>query len=298
MSNVVKFIAHWEPREFLDIILNMDADPMKQVLKLFGGRHKVINLLSIYFEANPEYTTNDQYGDLFKYILFDCSEAKTYREDWDNLWDTIKDLPLKFLVDALECYPPGKRNQNGADVALSYILWNKYRTSELTPEIYEQLKDLFEDTPKDFETFKEKQHYIDELKLFNDPDFLYNNYTNISFETKEILNLLKEVVISRKLDTPEKISTFLNIVDWFAPKNSFDRKYQDAFILEIFESDDESGEDMWSESSIDLWKEKFYNVDFDFTNSDTINSCIKDSVQQESDHISKMLEINPNYRHD
>ena len=97
-TNLTKLIAQWEPKEFLDIILGLDVEPLKQVLKLFGGRNRVIHILSIYFKSNPEYLDNEQYRDLFQSILFECSGSDTYSEDWEKLWDTLQVLPLKFML--------------------------------------------------------------------------------------------------------------------------------------------------------------------------------------------------------
>lgn len=287
-----------EESEFLHKLHGMDIDSLKQVLELFGGRHQLITDLVKYFKTEPTKLENDKIKEVFIEILFDCSSDTTYVKDWDHLWARIESLPLGFLIEALETYPPGRHCDNNSDVALNYIMWHRYGTNTLNSKIYEELKDLFDGEPEDFAKFKLKQHYIDELLLFNDIDFLNNNYTDVSFETKEILDLLKQVVIGRKLDTPGKLFQFLSLVDWYAPKNSFDRKYKDTFVLELFESDDGSGEDMWSETSVELWREHFYGIDFDWSCSEAITDQIKDSIQRESNHISKMLEINPNYRHD
>ena len=100
----------------------------------------------------------EKYIDVFGEILFEHSGSSTYFEDWDNYWDKIKDLPLKILVDLLLIYKPGKHRESHEDVALNYLLSNKYNESEATLEIYEELKDYFiDEQPEEFIKFREKK---------------------------------------------------------------------------------------------------------------------------------------------
>lgn len=293
------FKADITPTKFLDKIMGLDDGPLLMVLDLFGGRESVIDILLKYFEERPDELGDANILNSFDQILFRCSGNETYVQDWDLLWDKLENLPIGILIHLLESNPPGKRNQNCSDVALNYLLSNKYNKSEATLEIYEELKDYFiDEQPEEFIKFREKQHFINELKLFNDLNFIEDKYTEINFEINEIKELLKEIVISRKLENLHQIKLFLTLVNWYAPKNSFDRKYKDAFVLEIFEVDDNSGIPMWSDEVIDLWKEEFYNIDFDWSNSEIIKDQINSSCKNEANYISEQLKINPNYRHD
>lgn len=289
--------------DFLDSLFEIgeiSSYALKESLNLFGGRSVVMQLIFNFFTAEPDNLENANYISIYQDILFGCSDNKSYEEDWDEVWWLVKDLPLKFIVDSLESYPPGKGGSS-ADKALSYLLSKKYNisfASDLTKEIYEELSDLFYDEPEAFKKFKKVQHFLDELLEFNDPRWLYETYSEFSFDKEVILELLKKVVETRKLDTPEKLNVFLGMVKYYAPENSFSRKYRDAFVLEIFEANDQSGIDTWSEESIAMWKDEFYNIDFEWSNSEVIKDQINDSHKQEANHISEQLKINPNYRHD
>lgn len=289
--------------DFLDAMIKIEdisSYALKESLNLFGGRNTVMQLLFNFFTTEPDKLENSNYISIYQSILFCCSDNNSYEEDWDEVWWLVKDLPLKFIVDSMESYPPGKSGSS-ANKALSYLLSKKYNihfTSGLTKEIYEELSDLFYDEPEAFKEFKKVQYFMDELLEFNDPRWLYETYSEFSFDKEAILELLKRVVETRKLDTPEKLSIFLGMVKYYAPENSFDRKYGDAFVLEIFEANDDSGIDTWSEESIQMWKDEFYNIDFEWSNSEVIKDQINDSHKQEANHISEQLKINPNYRHD
>lgn len=146
--------------DFLDTLINVEKVSqyaLKESLKLFGGRNIVIQLLFNFFTAEPDKLKEpyNEYVEIYKSILFDCSDNKFYNEDWDEIWDIVKDLPLKFIVDCLECYPPGKRNIPAADRALSFLLNNKYYSS-LTKDIYKELKSLFESEPSSFLEFSKR----------------------------------------------------------------------------------------------------------------------------------------------
>ena len=273
---------------FLDKLPGMDVEPLKRVMEMFGGRDFVINTLVEYFstESESKKLGNEQIKEVVMSILFDCSGNATYKKDWDSLWDTIKGLPLSFLVEALLTYPPGRHCDDSADVALSYILWNKYGTNEVTAKIYEELKDHFgDDVPHDFSKFVQKKHFIDELLLFNDLNYIEENFKEIDFDKEEILQLLKQVALTRKLGSYEKFSRFIRLINWYKPQNVFAKKYGDAFVLEIYEVDDESGIEMW------------YNIDFS-TSSEWLKEVIAGDIKKEADHISEQLKINPLYRHD
>ena len=292
------FKADVTPAKFLDKIMGLDDGPLLMVLDLFGGRESVIDILLKYFDERPDELGDANILNPFDQILFRCSGNETYVQDWDLLWDKLENLPIGILIYLLESNPPGKRNQNCSDVALNYYMWKKHSSNTITKEIYLELKDAFDGEPEEFKKFRKVQHFIDEVSEFTDPGWLFQNYSEFSFDKEEILGILKQPIINRKLDTLEKLSIFLRMVRFFAPQNSFDRKYKDAFVLELFEIDDQSGIEMWSEESIKLWKEEFYDIDFDWSNSEIIKDQIDSSCKTEANYISEQLKINPNYRHD
>ena len=292
------FKADITPAKFLDKIMGLDDGPLLMVLDLFGGRESVIDILLKYFDERPDELGDANILNSFDQILFRCSGNETYVQDWDLLWDKLENLPIGILIYLLESNPPGKRNQNCSDVALNYYMWKKHSSNTITKEIYLELKDAFDGEPEEFKKFRKVQHFIDEVSEFTDPGWLFQNYSEFSFDKEEILGILKQPIINRKLDTLEKLSIFLRMVRFFAPQNSFDRKYKDAFVLELFEIDDQSGIEMWSEESIKLWKEEFYDIDFDWSNSEIIKDQIDSSCKTEANYISEQLKINPNYRHD
>lgn len=292
------FKADITPAKFLDKIMGLEDGPLLMVLDLFGGRESVIDILLKYFDERPDELGDANILNSFDQILFRCSGNETYVQDWDLLWDKLENLPIGILIYLLESNPPGKRNQNCSDVALNYYMWKKHSSNTITKEIYLELKDAFDGEPEEFKKFRKVQHFIDEVSEFTDPGWLFQNYSEFSFNKEEILGILKQPIINRKLDTLEKVEVYLRMVRFFAPQNSFDRKYRDAFVLELFEVEDDSGVEMWSEEVIELWKEEFYDVDFNYTNSEIIKDQIDSSCKTEANYISEQLKINPNYRHD
>ena len=97
---------------------------------------------------------------------------------------------------------------------------------------------------------------LKKLSNINSPDSL-----NINSSEKEILETFKEIVISRKIEEPDHLNLFLNLISWYSSKLN---KPQDTFVLEIFNANDDSGIPIWNDESIELWKFKFPNINFDF----------------------------------
>ena len=103
------------------------------------------------------------------------------------------------------------------------------------------------------------ENFLNNLKKLSNidgPDSL-----NINSSEKEILETFKEIVISRKIEEPDHLNLFLNLISWYSSKLN---KPQDTFVLEIFNANDDSGIPMWNDESIELWKFKFPNINFDF----------------------------------
>lgn len=234
-------------------------------------------------------------------IIFDDDDFRSYKESWSN-WEsimvTLSDaILLQWLID----FKPGKRSEECLDVALNWLMYNKYGVhyfDDLSGDIQKSLIVLFiDDLPEEIKKFKEKNHFIDEMVLFQDFDFLDNNIIKFDFEVNEIKEILCQIVKDGKIDTIEKLKNLCSYIKAFKPKNSFDRKYGDAFVLEIFESIESVGSDKWSDEFISVWKEEF-NIDFEWVNLDTVRDNINTSCAKESKYIDEQLKINPNYRHD
>lgn len=286
--------------EILDALAGIDSSTLTSILKILGGRNNLIDFLVEYFKEFPNDLKNDQKNEVFQYILFECSGSSTYREDWEELWPKLEDLPLGFLVDALQAYKPGKNGADAEDVAVSWLLSWKYNTNEVTQEIYNELVQYFDkdSLPEALDKFKKREHYINELCLFEDLDFIEDNYTYFDFDKEEISEILKGIILARKLDDPIKLSIFLALVEWYAPKkNPFGPQYRKEFILEIIQVDDESGIEMFSENSWEKIREEFYDIDFEIS-AEMVKDSNQQMIQDECNHITKMQKINPNYRHD
>lgn len=234
-------------------------------------------------------------------IIFDDDEYPTYKEVWSN-WEsimvTLSDaILLQWLID----FKPGKHSEECLDVALNWLMYNKYGVyyfDDLSGDIQKSLIVLFiDDLPKEIKKFNEKIHFIDEMVLFQDFDFLDNNIIKFDFEVNEIKEILCQIVKDGKINTIEKLKNLCSYIKAFKPKNSFDRKYGDAFVLEIFESIESIESDEWSDEFISVWKEEF-NIDFEWVNLDTVRDNINTSCAKESKYIDEQLKINLNYRHD
>ena len=101
--------------------------------------------------------------------------------------------------------------------------------------------------------------FLNDLKTICDLDHLDGLDVNTSEE--EILEIFKKIVISRKIEEPDQLNLFLNLISWNSSKLN---KPQDTFVLEIFNANDDSGIPMWNNESIKLWKFAFPNINFDF----------------------------------
>ena len=292
-----------EVNDFLSLLAGMEDAPVEAVLKLFGGRIKIIGILIHYFIKNPENLNDRNTYDTFKQILFSVSGNETYEEDWDILWDKLKFLNIQIIVKLLEEHTPKRRHEKTEDAALRYLLEKRFfktNIAMLTEHniiIYNEIKDLFEVEPEALKLFRKKKFFVDKVLEFKEDDLkiIYDNYSEYKFETDEILEILKNSVESFKIDTTEKLSIFLNLVRFYAPINSFDRKYRDAFILEIYEAHPDEG---WNETMLALWQDEFYNVKFNTICSAEVKDQIQDRNSEEAKHIGDMNKKYPNYRHD
>ena len=109
--------------------------------------------------------------------------------------------------------------------------------------------------------------FLNDLKTLCDLDHLDGLDVNTSEE--EILGIFKKIVISRKIEEPDQLNLFLNLISWNSSKLN---KPQDTFVLEIFNANDDSGIPMWNNESIKLWKFAFPNIDFDFIKDESMGT--------------------------
>ena len=109
--------------------------------------------------------------------------------------------------------------------------------------------------------------FLNDLKTICDLDHLDGLDVNTSEE--EILEIFKKIVISRKIEEPDQLNLFLNLISWNSSKLN---KPQDTFVLEIFNANDDSGIPMWNDESIELWKFKFPNINFDFIKDESMET--------------------------
>lgn len=285
--------------EFLTILQKFDdTDSNEAFLKMFGGHIEVTKKILEYYtlpenlESLNEYF--EQIGDLIFGMGFD-----TYIETWKYWEDLLVKIPNHVLINWLLDFKPGKRNELDVDVALNWLLTNKF-DGEITDKNFPELEELFSktDIPKDLEKFIKEKHFINELELFEDIGFIYEEYTNNPLNQNISLKILKSIIQNRKLDSFHKLYIFNNLVKWYAPSKNISNidKYK-AFILEIFETDDGSGINMFSDEMFAIIEEEFSDIDFNNC-SDYHKDIYQTKVKNEADHISKMNSEFPLYRHD
>ena len=109
------------------------------------------------------------------------------------------------------------------------------------------------------------ENFLNNLKKLSNVD----DNLDVNSSEKEILETFKNIVISRKIEEPDHLNLFLNLISWYSSKLN---KPQDSFILEIFNTNDDSGIPMWNNESIELWKFKFPNINFDFIKDDLMEN--------------------------
>lgn len=289
--------------DFLDKISNFTTE-IDKAIALFGEKKKIIEeALNYLLENDIEENKREIYFEVIGILIFDNSDNRTYREDWEEYNYLLKKVPNDILIDWLYTYKPGKHREEASELALDWFLNNKFE-GELTLENSKILLEIFEeydeqDIPEKLETFKKKNHFVNELNLFQDLNFLEENYTKFSFDKKEILEILKYITLERKINNFDGMATFINLIKWYAPsKNPFGPDYRKEFILEILNTLPEDGIQSWSDEALEFIKDSFYDIDFENDDLEFIKMNNKLIIQNEADHISKMLKINPNYRHD
>lgn len=109
------------------------------------------------------------------------------------------------------------------------------------------------------------ENFLNNLKKLSNVD---DNF-DVNANEEEILGIFKNIVISRKIEEPDHLNLFLNLISWYSSKLN---KPQDTFVLEIFNVDDDSGIPMWNNESIELWKFAFPNINFDFIKEESMET--------------------------
>lgn len=300
MQNVTELNSKISIPNFLDDIHKIECDDsLKIILELFGGRFYIVNTLLDFLSDSNNYSVLEERYDLIGKILFELSDKETYKEDWEEFHEKLLKIPDNILLNWLLDYKPGKIKDDAEDIALDWLVTNQFN-GKLTNENFKILKDLFQiaDTPKELITFEKNMHFIDELKLFEDLSFIDKSYTSFSFETNEILEILKNIVINRKLGDFGHLELFMRLVKWYAPTKSImdSHKYR-AFVLEVFEADDDSGVEMFSTNTFQIIQEYFHDINF-MDSADEHKQMYQIKVEDEANYISKMQSQYPNYRHD
>ena len=272
----------------------------KILLEKLGGVELLVNKIVAEYKDIPP--TNDSLKDIYILgeLIFSTVGSSTYAEDWDKWFEYLRPLPVGYLIMLISNWCPKRHCDELSDSTLSYLL-SCYYNSDLTQQIYDEISEFFEREelePTLFEQFKKKIHFIDELALFDDVSFIEKSYTDFSFETTEILEILKGIILARKLNDFNQIELFIRLVKWYAPSKSVLDTYKyRSFVLEVFETDDESGVEMFSTNTFQIIQEYFYDVNFMDT-SDEIKQLYQITVENEANHISSMQKKYPNYRHD
>lgn len=287
--------------QLLEILELCESEALAKVLlgKLGGVELLVDKIVSEYKDVPP---TEDSLKDIYILgeLIFSTLGSDTYVEDWDKWFEHLRPLPAGYLIMLLSNWCPKRHRDELDDSVLSYLL-SCYYNSDLTQQIYDEISEFFEKEdlePTMFEQFKKKIHFRDELALFDDVSFIENYYTNFSFETTEILEILKGIILARKLNDFNQIELFIRLVKWYAPSKSVFNTYNyKAFVLEVFETDDESGVEMFSSTTLQMIHDYFYDVNFMDT-SDEIKQLYQITIEDEANHISYMQKKYPNYRHD
>ena len=287
--------------DFLENINKVECDDsLKIIINLFGGRLLVVNTILNYFSNQDTYPVLEERFDLIGKIIFDLSDSRTYLEDWEYFNEKfIEVIPDNILLNWLLDYKPGNRKSEAEDVALDWLVNNSFG-GKLTSKNFPIIKELFEitDTPKELDKFEKRVHFIDELKLFEDLSFIDNTYTNFNFDKEEILEILRGIVIARKLTDFNHLEIFMQLVKWYAPtKSVMDTHKYKAFVLEVFEAEDDSGVELFSSNTFQIIQEYFYDVDF-MDCADEHKHLYQIKIEDEANHISRMQSQYPNYRHD
>lgn len=274
-----------------------DSNDRRPLLELIGRKFFIGECIELFLENGT--FAKENYS-IFNEILFDDNfQGETELEMWDEFWlDGLNKFPLEYLVETMLKHPPCYRSRRSSDESLDYLLRRYYQVSEVDSLNDNQIEELanlfdeFDEIPSELNEYKNKKEFETKILEFKDIDYIVNHYNEISYdEIKVIKELLCTVADSGNINK-DNMNIFCSIIEWYAPKNMFGRKYRDVFVLSIFESNIN-----WTEEEYDIFDDYFYNVNFDEC-AQMYQDIINQSYDDESKYISDKLKINPNYRHD
>ena len=253
---------------------------------------------------NPEVFRGTFNTDLIWELMLDDPEVKNTNEAWtrysrliNRLWNNHMDLFLNlFEYDA----PSYKKEDTTVEWLLEEVYGGR-KIQDLETKEITKIMELYDDESypqilADYILENQFQNWL--INFDTKHEFVYENYTTIKCNTFDIKEALKNVVINRKIHNTRILNDFFWVVDWFAPdKNLFGPNYRKEFILEIFQANDNSGVPMWSEEIFQIIKEHYYDIDFE-DSFEMVRDLNRDKIKEEVNHIKKMTELNPLYRHD
>jgi len=222
---------------------------------------------------------------------------RTYSETWnewivpelDDRRKQNKHVSYELVLYLLNNWSPGPHKWDIQDV-----IEDKYMEgmghSSLNNIPKEELQYIEEEygLPKEWKKSNEIDHFIDELNLFEDFDFLETFLDNNWYELRD--RKIKEELISLVLNgkANKNLEFFLKLVDNAKPAKDMFRPYHKEYITDILEEFN-GDEEEW-----EIIREKFYDVDFEVP----YKEIIRDSVQSECRYIDEQTKKNPMYRHD
>jgi hypothetical protein len=172
-------------------------------------------------------------------------------------------------------------------VSFRYIFELKTEES-LTMEILE-IYDDYDGLPEKYKEKLDNMKIIPNVISMKDLTFIENNFKDINYNRdEEIVCILRECVANSETDN--QADQVIRMIDWFKPSSgAFEKNKQCAFICSVLNDQ----EYFWNKFE-DKIKEEFYYVDFEFDYEGMYQMQIEDEVN----HITKMTEKYPNYRHD
>jgi hypothetical protein len=224
---------------------------------------------------------------------------KHYVSVWENLIPIIqKNFPhinYEKILFGLYNFKPGKINENFSNILENFYL--QIFSFEINNIPKEQLMYIEKEfgLPNSWQTYFSKSKFILDLENFSDNQdsikaFIakYSIEDFNSSEKKELQSKLINIGESSCISSEKLLNFFIEVVDWAAPKPDPFRPNQKAYVQNIFCTFN------GDQNMMRIITEHYYNIDFDMPYTQIVNA----SVKAEANHISKMIEKFPNYRHD
>ena len=280
-------VKEWSIKIIPEILANLSY---KIILNLYNEDKKLITEISLEMLERTS-DPNIWYDILEKLMNFE----RTYKDCWDD-WiipeirnRQEKDLSITYgwILYGLDCFGPGKHKDSVVDLIEEYVPRIFRQPVENLPFDLIEFIDENYSSPYSWKVIFNKLELIKELELFENYDKIYELMIQYpALETTEVKQTL--IQISKSGVAKKNFDLFLRIVDDYSPTRfSISNKYE-IFITDIF------NEGNWTEEESIRISEYFPKVDFniDYTLINTIR------INQEIDHINKMNQLNPLYRHD